>query len=113
MAVRMQTVARQVSGAFDWTPDGRALVFMAPLGGEGEKLQSIHRLTVIEENGSLAKPGKPVTLATAVTLNRPGGAGAGGRTRAFRQPAGHIARDGHGAGIGTAFVSSSPPMAAR
>jgi hypothetical protein len=67
----MQTVARQVSGAFDWTPDGRALVFMAPLGGEGEKLQSIHRLTVIEENGSLAKPGKPVTLATAITLNRP------------------------------------------
>ena len=66
-----QTVARQVSGAFDWTPDGRALVFMAPLGGEGEKLQSIHRLTVIEENGSLAKPGKPVTLATAITLNRP------------------------------------------
>lgn len=66
-----QTVARQVSGAFDWTPDGRALVFMAPLGGEGEKLQSIHRLNVIEENGSLAKPGKPVTLATAVTLNRP------------------------------------------
>lgn len=66
-----QTVARQVSGAFDWTPDGRALVFMAPLGGEGEKLQSIHRLTVIEENGSLANPGKPVTLATAITLNRP------------------------------------------
>jgi len=66
-----QTVARQVSGAFDWTPDGRALVFMAPLGGEGEKLQSIHRINVIEENGSLAKPGKPVTLATAITLNRP------------------------------------------
>jgi hypothetical protein len=66
-----QTVARQVSGAFDWTPDGRALVFMAPLGGEGEKLQSIHRLNVIEENGSLAKLGKPITLASAVTLNRP------------------------------------------
>ncbi len=66
-----QTVARRVSGAFDWTPDGRSLVFMAPLGGEGEKLQSIHRLNVIEENGTLAKPGKPVTLATAITLNRP------------------------------------------
>lgn len=66
-----QTVARKVSGAFDWTPDGRALVFMAPLGGDGEKLQSIHRLTVIEGNGTLTKPGKPVTLATAITLNRP------------------------------------------
>ncbi len=66
-----ETVARKVSAAFDWTPDGRALVFMAPLGGEGEKLQSIHRVSVIEEDGSLAKPGKPVTLATAITLNRP------------------------------------------
>ena len=66
-----QLIAHHVSGAYDWTPDGRTLVFMAPLGGEGEKLQSIHRLTVIEENGSLAKLGKPITLATAITLNRP------------------------------------------
>lgn len=64
-------VARQVSGAFDWTPDGRALVFMAPLGGEGEKLQSIYRVTIIEEDGTLTDPGKPATLAMAVTLNRP------------------------------------------
>ena len=66
-----QTVARRVSGAFDWTPDGRELVFMAPLGGEGEKLQSIHRLTVLDESGTPAQPGKLVTLATTVTLNRP------------------------------------------
>ncbi|MBE7493727.1 MAG: hypothetical protein HS117_02160 [Verrucomicrobiaceae bacterium] len=66
-----QTVARHVSAAFDWTPDGRALVFMAPLGGEGEKLQSIHRVEVITADGALTKPGKPATLATAVTLNRP------------------------------------------
>mgnify|MGYP003673021222 CR=1 FL=1 len=66
-----QTVARQVSGAFDWTPDGRALVFMAPLGGDGEKLQTIHRLAVIGKTGMLTKLGKPITLATAVTLNRP------------------------------------------
>lgn len=67
-----QTVARQVSGAFDWTPDGRALVFMAPLGGEGEKLQSIHRVTALDESGQvIEKRDKPLTLATAVTLNRP------------------------------------------
>ncbi len=67
-----QTIARQVSGAFDWTPDGRALVFMAPLGGEGEKLQSIHRITVLDESGGvIEKRDKPATLATAVTLNRP------------------------------------------
>lgn len=68
----VQTIARQVSGAFDWTPDGRALVFMAPLGGEGEKLQSIHRIAVLDESGKvIEKRDKPVTLATAVTLNRP------------------------------------------
>jgi hypothetical protein len=66
-----QTVARNVAGAFDWMPDGRTLVFMAPIGGEGEKLHGIHRVTVIEENGKLMKPGEPLTLATAVTLNRP------------------------------------------
>lgn len=84
------TVARKVSAAFEWTPDGRSLIFMSPLGGEGEKLQSIHRITVIQENGALLKPrlekqedgrlvevrgadrlAEPDTLAVAVTLNRP------------------------------------------
>ncbi|MCX6855887.1 MAG: hypothetical protein NTV80_13390 [Verrucomicrobia bacterium] len=77
------TVARGVSGTFDWMPDGQSLVFMAAIGGEGEKLQSIHRISVVQENGALMKPrdealGKaldrmtePVTLATAITLNRP------------------------------------------
>lgn len=83
------TVAREVSAAFDWTPDGRGVVFMAPIG-DGEKLHSIHRLTVLQENGAPMKPAheqrpngsvarmagadrltEPVTLATAVTLNRP------------------------------------------
>lgn len=65
-----QLIARQVAGAFEWMPDGRTLVFMAPIG-EGDKLHSIHRVTVIEESGTLMKPGEPLTLATAVTLNRP------------------------------------------
>jgi hypothetical protein len=84
------TVARQMSAAFDWMPDGRSLVFMAPIGGEGEKLQSLHRITVLQEDGALMKPAhekrpdgsqlrvkaadrlaEPVTLATAITLNRP------------------------------------------
>jgi hypothetical protein len=66
-----QMVARNVAGAFDWMPDGRRLVFMAPLGGEGEKLHGIHAVTVMEEKGALMRPGEPVTLATAITLNRP------------------------------------------
>lgn len=83
------TAARNVSAAFDWTPDGRGLVFMAPIGGDGEKLHSIHHLAVLQENGALLKPvherqtdgsavkmtgpdrlAPPVTLATAVTLNK-------------------------------------------
>lgn len=74
-------VANNVSPAFDWMPDGRTLVFMAPIGGEGEKLQSIHRITVVQENGALMKPRResqgadgladPVTVATTIMLNRP------------------------------------------
>lgn len=74
-------VASNVSPAFDWMPDGRTLVFMAPIGGEGEKLQSIHRITVVQENGTLMKPRQesqgpdaledPVTVATTIMLNRP------------------------------------------
>jgi hypothetical protein len=83
-------VARQVSAAFDWTPDGRSLVFMAPLGGEGEKLVSLLRLEVVNPSGGLLRPrleigpdgqpveqrgpdrlGNPVTLATALQFNRP------------------------------------------
>lgn len=83
-------VARQVSAAFDWTPDGRSLVFMAPLGGEGEKLVSVLRLEVATADGVPLRPrleigpdgkpveqrgpdrlGDPVTLATALQFNRP------------------------------------------
>lgn len=68
------SVARNVSAAFDWMPDGRSLVFMAPIGGDGEKLQSIHRVTVVEKDGTLLNQSTrqdPMTLATAATLNRP------------------------------------------
>jgi hypothetical protein len=83
-------VARQVSAAFDWTPDGRSLVFMAPLGGEGEKLVSLLRLEVVAPDGVLLRPrletgpngqpverrgpdrlGEPTPLATALQFNRP------------------------------------------
>lgn len=83
-------VARQVSAAFDWTPDGRSLVFMAPLGGEGEKLVSLLRLEVVGPEGGLLRPrieigpngqpverrgpdrlGEPTPLATALQFNRP------------------------------------------
>lgn len=65
-----QLIARQVAGAFDWMPDGRTLVFTAPIG-EGDKLHSIHRVTAIDDNGRSMKPGEPITLATVLTLSRP------------------------------------------
>lgn len=84
------TVAQKVGPAFDWTPDGRSLVFTVPLAGEGDVLHTLHRRTVLQENGALMKPSlekqpdgrfapvqgpdrlaDPVTLATAVTLNQP------------------------------------------
>jgi hypothetical protein len=75
-------VAQNVSGAFDWLPDGRTLVFMAPLGDKDEKLQGIHRIAVVQESGALmklqpderdaaAELSNPVTLATIIMLNRP------------------------------------------
>ncbi len=83
-------VARQVSAAFDWTRDGRSLVFMAPLGGEGEKIVSLLRLEVVGAKGTLLRPrlelgpdgqpverrgpdrlGEPTPLATALQFNRP------------------------------------------
>jgi len=67
----VRTVAQKVSEAFDWTPDGRSLVFLAPLGGEGEKLQSLHRIEVLGENGEPSSSSQPQTLATALVLNRP------------------------------------------
>ncbi len=64
-----RVVARKVSAAFDWTPDGRSLVFMASLG-EGEKLQSVYRLDVLAEDGAVMdEPSPPVPLATGITLS--------------------------------------------
>lgn len=84
------TVARNVSRAFAWAPDGRTLIFMAPLGDEAERLQTLHRSTVLLENGSLMKPRQegrtdgtsvdivvpdrlqePATLATVVSFHQP------------------------------------------
>ena len=67
----VRTVAQKVSEAFDWTPDGRSLVFLAPLGGEGKKLQSLHRIEVLDENGETTSSSQPQTPATALVLNRP------------------------------------------
>lgn len=68
------TVAEYVSSAFDWMPNGRALVFMSPIRHKQESLHIIHRTAVMNGAGALVKPqdsGTTVTLATAATLSRP------------------------------------------
>ncbi len=50
-----QTVENRVNASFDWTPDGRALVFMSPLNHEGDTLQSIRRRTVLQKSGARLK----------------------------------------------------------
>lgn len=68
------TVAERASAAFDWMPDGHALVFMSPIREKEESVHSIHRMTVVDGTGALVKPQGPnatVTLATAATLRRP------------------------------------------
>lgn len=68
------TVAEHVSAAFDWMPEGHALVFMSPIRQKEASVHSIHRTAVVNGAGALVKPQGPeatVTLATAATLNRP------------------------------------------
>ncbi|QIF04412.1 hypothetical protein [Roseimicrobium sp. ORNL1] len=47
-------VAHETSGAFDWTTDGRALVYTAPvMSKENNMLQRIQRIEVTKSDGSL------------------------------------------------------------
>ncbi|MFZ4593382.1 MAG: hypothetical protein ACOYOF_03940 [Verrucomicrobiaceae bacterium] len=51
------TIAHQVSsGSFQWMPDGRTLVFTKPLGQQGDSVQSIQQVTVLQPSGALMKP---------------------------------------------------------
>ncbi len=46
-----RTVGTTVKPTFDWSPDGRTLVFACPLGGEEDSLAKIQRVPVIGESG--------------------------------------------------------------
>lgn len=49
-------VAHETSAAFDWTADGRSLVYSAPvMGRENTMLQRIQRVEVLKEDGGLRK----------------------------------------------------------
>jgi hypothetical protein len=68
---RQLEVAQRISTlGFQWMPDGRSLVFTSPMSQAGDSIQSIRRVTALQESGELMKPayeersdGKPQRVA--------------------------------------------------
>lgn len=57
--------------AFDWTADGRSLVFAAPVSDEDGVLQQIRKATVVPDSGGLAEKVEPVNMAVAIMTDPP------------------------------------------
>ena len=49
-------ISQRVSGAYDWMPDGRTLVFAAPVDGNEGKLMSLSFAIAVQESGAIMKP---------------------------------------------------------
>ena len=73
------TVCKSARATFDWSPDGRSLVFAAPVGGNGDSLAKLQKSTVIQESGALVKSDSenpdglpaPVEMGMAILLDPP------------------------------------------
>lgn len=66
------TVCAPAKPAFDWSADGRALIFATPVGGKGDSLARIQKTTVIQESGALVESapdaGTPNGLPASVEM---------------------------------------------
>ena len=58
-------VAKGVRPLFAWMADGRALVYVAPLGEAGDSLQTVNRVVALGETGTPLKPREVSTEAGA------------------------------------------------
>lgn len=63
------TVCESAKASFDWSPDGRSLVFASPVGSKDDSLAKIQQSVVIQESGALMK--KDAAAGTPDTLPAP------------------------------------------
>jgi hypothetical protein len=65
---RAEVIQAEIDDAYDWTPDGRAVICMAPLTQERDLVKQIRRIEIVGPDGELlAESGrKPRELATAL-----------------------------------------------
>lgn len=47
-------LAQQVGASYDWSPNGRSLVYTAAFSGTGSVMRRVHRVTALDEQGGLA-----------------------------------------------------------
>lgn len=75
------TVTVSAMPTFDWSPDGKSIVFASPVRGRGDSLAKIQRSTVVGESGALANSASgartpdalaaPGDLSMAILLDPP------------------------------------------
>lgn len=64
-------VADVTNTTFDWAPDGRSLVFAAPVSAEDGLFQNIRKVTVLKEPGEWVEKVEPIELAVAILTDPP------------------------------------------
>ena len=64
------TVCESAKASFDWSPDGRSILFAIPVGSPSDSLAKILKAAVIAESGALIKPASE-ELGMAVLFDPP------------------------------------------
>lgn len=62
-------IADGAYAAFDWTPDGRSLVYMTPMSGFDSTIKQIRKIELLADSGDQAAkthPNRPIDIANAV-----------------------------------------------